>query len=96
MWDVTSHKMLATRKQHVLGIRCVCYSTVTEVLITVGFDFYAQAWAMNVSHGAPVFRLVGHAKPLVSCATLTTRPQAVTADEGGVFKVPHHYTPDAT
>ncbi len=53
----------------------------------MGFDFYAQCWAMNVSYGAPVFRLMGHAKPLVSVAPLANRPQAVTADEGGVFKV---------
>jgi hypothetical protein len=87
VWDVSTHRLLATRKQHTLGIRSVAYNTVSEVLVTVGFDFFAQGWGLNVAYGAPVFRLVSHAKPLVSVAALGSKPQCVTADEGGVFKV---------
>jgi WD40 repeat protein len=87
VWDVSSQRHLATKKLHTLGLRCMVYSDVCEVLITVGFDFFAQAWAMNISHGTPVFRLIGHTKPLVSVALLSSKHQAVTADEGGFFKV---------
>jgi WD40 repeat protein len=87
VWDISSQRHLATKKLHSLGVRGMVYSESCDILVTVGFDYFAQAWAMNVSHGTPVFKLIGHMKPLVSVALLATKPQAVTADEGGMFKV---------
>ncbi len=87
VWDVSSMKLLGRRKQHTLGVRALAYSAAAEVLISIGFDLFAQGWALDVGYGAPAFRLNGHAKSLVSVTTLASRPMAVTADESGVFKV---------
>ena len=88
VWEIgDTPKLVSVRNQHKLGIRAMAYSALADVLVTAGFDVYIQCWGLNIGNGVPIFRLFGHQKPVVSVACLTTRPEAITVDETGLFKV---------
>lgn len=84
-WDTSTNRAIARYEGHRTGVFNLSYSPAYRLLFSVGFDHDACVWSPFVS--GMVFRLKGHLHTLVGCAAAEDKPEVVTADASGVFKL---------
>jgi WD40 repeat protein len=84
-WDTSTNQAIATYDGHRTGVFNLSYSPAYRLLFSVGFDHDALVWSPFV--GGMVYRLKGHMHTLVGCYASESKPEVVTADQSGTFKL---------
>jgi WD40 repeat protein len=84
-WDTTTQTPLIIYNGHRTGVYSLSYTPAYRLLVSAGFDHDALVWSPFVE--GLVYRLKGHQHTLVGCHAVEDKPELVTADASGTFKL---------
>jgi WD40 repeat protein len=85
VWDTYISRMVMKLEGHSKGVFSLSYDESSRILASSGFDHDVFIWSPFVN--TLVYKLKGHRSSVVGCHCVEGKPELITADTSGVFKV---------
>ncbi len=85
LWDTINNKMKRKNKQHTRGILSLAFNERLILLFSAGFNHEFYVW--NPYIDKYIYKIVGHASPLIGVTVIENTSQLVSLDSDGYVKV---------